>query len=157
MKATVFYLFFLHSPCSITVYRHESGRCCSFPSFLTNFLSFHLFRFSFYINNLFYFIFCVYCFILTLSTSWNKTLQLITVHAAITTKACSKEPGFCFHSYPWGGEPGLWWPWPDVTPKLLAITGTCTDRPITSIPHTHVSNYKYHIFTNISYMKLVRK
>ena len=32
------------------IHRLESGMCCTFLSFVTNFLSFHLFRFSFYIN-----------------------------------------------------------------------------------------------------------
>ena len=43
----VFTLIFL---CCADVYRYESGRCCTLLPFLTYFLSFHLSRFSFYIN-----------------------------------------------------------------------------------------------------------
>ena len=57
MKVTVvarapgFIYFFLQSLHSMAVCRHASGRCCSLFSFLIFFfLSFHLSRFSFYIN-----------------------------------------------------------------------------------------------------------
>ena len=48
LKSSGFYLSFLLSLCSVTVCRHESGRCRSFsPFFKLFFLSFHLSRFSF--------------------------------------------------------------------------------------------------------------
>ena len=54
MKATVlaesYFIFSLGSTCYADVYRRESRRCCTLPFFLTYFLSFHLSRFSFYIN-----------------------------------------------------------------------------------------------------------
>ena len=51
--SSCFFLFSLDSVCSMAVCRHESGRCCSSLSFLTNlFLSFYLFSFSFYIDRI---------------------------------------------------------------------------------------------------------
>ena len=43
-------IFILSSLCSMAVCRHVSGRCHSFLCYLSTFLLFHLFRFSFYIK-----------------------------------------------------------------------------------------------------------
>ena len=51
LKAPGLSVFTLNFLCSVAIYRHDSGRCHTLLPFLTYiFLSFHLFRFSFYIE-----------------------------------------------------------------------------------------------------------
>ena len=54
-ESSGFFLFFLDTLHSLAVWKHESGKCCSFSPFLTNFFSFCLSSFSFYINIFFCF------------------------------------------------------------------------------------------------------
>ena len=48
--SSIYFIFSLGSLFCSDVYRHEPGRCCTLPFFLTFILSFHLSRFFFYVN-----------------------------------------------------------------------------------------------------------
>ena len=78
------FIFSLWSICYADVYRHESGRFCNLPFFLTYFLSFHLSRVCFYIK------IAVLCYI---GDSWHAACKRTHNHStAAWDRASTVDP-----------------------------------------------------------------